>query len=82
MYTRKEKDNYCANSGKRLQAMSILTKKRVGHMQDTKRWLYLRTIGVRTEHHGNGYGKQLLQMVFKIAGSLNVPLFGNRVEGK
>ena len=75
MYTRKEKDNYCANSGKRLQAMSILTKKRVEHMQDTMRWLYLRTIGVRTEHHGNGYGKQLLQTVFKIAGSLNVPLY-------
>lgn len=75
MYKRNEKKNYCANSGKRLQALSIMTKKRVALMKCTKRWLYLQMVGVRTEHHGNGYGKQMLQVLFNICETLDVPVY-------
>ena len=71
----KSKKDYCANSAKRLDALGILVKKRAHHMKNTKRWIYLQAIGVFSQHHGKGYGKQMLQLLFNVAQELNAPVY-------
>lgn len=73
MYKRKE--DYCPSSAKRLDALSIIVKKRSHLMKDTKRWIYVQSIGVHSLHHGKGYGKQMLQLLFNVAQELNAPVF-------
>ena len=71
----KEKQNYGQNSQKRLEACKVLAKRRNAHMKTIKRWIYLQCIGVRSDHHGQGYGKKLLATLHQAADSLKVPVY-------
>lgn len=75
MYKSKEKKNFGPNSIKRLEAYSLLEKRRKVHMKCTKRWIYLQSIGVRSDHHGKGHGKKLLTVLFDAADALKVPVY-------
>jgi len=71
----KEKQNYGPNSQKRLDAVDVLSKRRNAHMKSIKRWIYLLSIGVRSDQHGQGYGKKLLTTLHQAADSLEVPVY-------
>lgn len=71
----KEKQSYGPNSQKRLDAMKVLEKRRIAHMKSIKRWIYLLTVGVRSDQHGQGYGKKLLTTLHQAADSLKVPVY-------
>ena len=43
----------------RLDSLGILPKARVKHTRNVKRWIYIQTIGVRTDEHGKGHGKNV-----------------------
>ncbi len=75
MYKSKEKKNFGPNSIKRLEAYSLLEKRRKAHMKYTKRWIYLQSIGVRSDQRGKGHGKKLLTMLFDTADALKVPVY-------
>lgn len=75
MYKSKEKQNYGPNSAKRLDASAVLVKRRKAHMKDTKRWIYLQSIGVRSNQCGQGYGKKLLTALNQAADALKVPIY-------
>lgn len=66
---------YGTHSAVRLESLGILPKARAKHMKDIKRWIYLQTIGVRTNRHGKGYGKKMLLLVNEVADMLNVPIY-------
>ncbi len=71
----KEKQSYGPNSQKRLDAVKVLAKRRNEHMKSIKRWIYLLSIGVRSDQHGQGYGKKLLTTLHQAADSLKVPVY-------
>mmetsp|Transcript_554 Transcript_554/g.910 ORF Transcript_554/g.910 Transcript_554/m.910 type:complete len:284 (+) Transcript_554:50-901(+) len=75
MYKSKEKKNYGPHSRKRLETSSLLAKRRKAHMEDTERWIYLQTIGVRSDQRGQGHGKTLLTALFQAADALKVPVY-------
>ena len=75
MHKSKEKKNFGPNSIKRLEAYSLLERRRKAHMKCTKRWIYLQSIGVRSDQRGKGYGKKLLTMLFDAADALKVPVY-------
>ena len=76
IYKPKEKGGYGPNARKRLEVLAKLPKKRINHMKDTKKWIYLQTIGVLPEYqHGKGYGKKMLNVMLKSADSLKVPIY-------
>ena len=75
MYKSKEKKNFGPNSIKRLEAYSLLERRRKAHMKCTKRWIYLQSIGVRSDQRGKGHGKRLLTMLFDAADTLKVPVY-------
>lgn len=66
---------YCKNSQKRLEGLEVLNKMRPNHMKDTKRWIYIQTLGVHPDHQGKGYGKKMMQLLRNVADSLQVPLY-------
>ena len=49
---------YGTHSKVRLDSLGILPKARVKHTRNVKRWIYIQTIGVRTDEHGKGHGKK------------------------
>lgn len=71
----KSKTDYCSNSGQRLDALGLLNKRRSEHMKDTRRWIYLQSIGVGSTHQGNGYGRTLLELLARTADSLAASLY-------
>lgn len=71
----KEKQSYGPNSQKRLDAVKVLAQRRNANMKSIKRWIYLQSIGVRSDQHGKGYGKKLLTTLHQAADSLQVPVY-------
>lgn len=75
MYKSKEKSQYGPYSQKRTEKLNVLIKKRKRNMKGTKRWIHLQSIGVRSDHHGKGYGKKMLQLLTQTANSLNASIY-------
>ena len=73
---------FCPNAMQRLQALSVLDKKRHQHMdagnsKGNSKWIYLQTIGVLMEHQGGKgkYGSTMLRFLLQTATDLNVPVY-------
>lgn len=71
----KSKTDYCTNSIQRMEKLNLLEKKRINHMKDTNRWIYLQCIGIGSTQQGHGYGKSLLTLLLRTADSLKVPTY-------
>lgn len=71
----KSKAEYGPFARQRLEKLQMLKGLRNKHMKDTKKWIYLQTIGVHPDQHGKGYGKKMLQLLNQTADSLNVPIY-------
>lgn len=75
VYKRGEKEKFGPLAAKRLELLGKIDKARLKHMKGSPRWIYLATIGVSSDHHGQGYGSKLLRMVGSTADSLGVPVY-------
>lgn len=76
MYKPDEKSDYGPHSVKRCDKLNVLLKRRKEHMKGTKRWIYLQTIGVRSDQqHGKGHGKKMLQLLMQTADKLSASLY-------
>merc|ERR1711862_933539 len=62
-------------SGKRVQSMDILSKKRKDIMKSYPKHIYLMQIGVRRQFQGKGIGKKLFKTLFAAADSLQVHVY-------
>ncbi|KAL3785431.1 hypothetical protein HJC23_013570 [Cyclotella cryptica] len=73
----KEKAHYGPTSKQRLNLLGKIDAARRENMKETKRWIYLQSIGVKVEcqHGGKGYGSKLLRTLNATADFLGVSIY-------
>jgi len=75
LYT-KEKVNYGPHADKRLESMTVLSKKKQALMKKyNSGYIYIQTIGVMGQHQGKGLGGKLLREIIQVADSIDAPLY-------
>mmetsp|Transcript_13848 Transcript_13848/g.20432 ORF Transcript_13848/g.20432 Transcript_13848/m.20432 type:complete len:261 (+) Transcript_13848:81-863(+) len=71
----KEKENYGAHADKRLECLNALPKKKKKWMKDIKRYIYIQSLGVTSEHRGKGFGGKMLRTILGVADKMGVCLY-------
>lgn len=71
----KEKDKYGKFSSKRMETLGVLTKKKKSILKPYPEHIYLLSVGVRRDSHGQGVGGKLFRALFDAADALQVPVY-------